>query len=73
MATDRITIRTIKEVLTAAPPDSTDLVLQSRETIEYGVEASIYDFSGPINQPKQLNQRITREAIDPDDIEAEIE
>jgi hypothetical protein len=62
---DRILLETQKVVLTKGQGGA--LQLTSTELIENRWEASIYDQTGPVNSPKQLEQTITRSGIDPAD------
>ena len=62
---DKILIRQVKSTLTY---DEVGIgTLSDRETIENEWESSTYDVSGPTNSPKQKNQSVLRERIDPSD------
>lgn len=58
---DRIPTKVIKSTYTRT--DDGPLILTIRETIDQDIEPSIYDSSGPINQPKTLGKFTTREGI----------
>lgn len=61
---DRILLLTVKETYTGGAGAA--LELSSRETVTKEWEASVYDGTGVVNQPKQLSDLIVREGIDVD-------